>query len=329
MRYGFLIGEISGHIINFGLNVWNWITVELPQIIQSIVDWFAQLPGRIWDWLFSVALKIAEWGINVYNTASTWIMNTINSIIDWFAQLPGRIWDWLCNAAVKIAEWGVNTYNTAVNWISNTVSAVIDWFAQLPGRIWIWLCNTITNVVNWGKDMANKAKQAAQDLFNNVVNTIKELPNKMLNIGKNIVEGIWNGIKNAKDWIINNIKNFARGIFDGMKNALGIHSPSTLFRDGIGRFIPQGVAVGIEADTDEALKAVNAMNDDIINEMNRAVAVETGSINAKASVKANNSMMNIIQATFNIDGSIEADGEIFGRILTPHVTRTLRTAGVV
>ena len=151
----------------------------------------------------------------------------------------------------------------------------------------------------------------------------------MLNIGKNIVEGIWNGIKNAKDWIINNIKNLAKGIVDGMKNALGIHSPSTLFRDGIGKFIPRGVAVGIEADTDEALKAVNAMNNDIINEMNRAVAVETGSINAKASVKSNNSMMNIIQATFNIDGSIEADGETFGRILTPHVTRTLRTAGVV
>ena len=43
---GLLIGQILGHILNFGLNVWNWVTVELPQIIQGIIDWFAQLPRK-------------------------------------------------------------------------------------------------------------------------------------------------------------------------------------------------------------------------------------------------------------------------------------------
>lgn len=69
------------------------------------------------------------------------------------------------------------------------------------------------------------------------------------------------------------------------------------------------------------------MNDEIMSEMNRAVAFETGSINAKASVKSNNSMLNIIQATFNIDGSVEIDGQKTGRILTPYMTKTLRTGG--
>lgn len=301
--------------------------MELPQIIQNIIDWFAQLPEKIGEWLSNTANRIAEWGLNIYNAATTWVENTINSIIDWFAQLPERIGEWLSNTVNNIADWASNVYNTAINWISNTINEIIDWFTQLPGRIATWLTNTINNIISWGKDMINKGKQAAQELVNNIVNTVKELPGKMLEIGKNIVAGICNGILGAKDWMMDKVKSFTKGIFDGMKNALGIHSPSTLFRDGIGRFIPQGVAVGIEADTDEALKAVNAMNDNIINEMNRAVAVETGSINAKASVKANNSMMYIIQATFNIDGSIEADGETFGRILTPHVAKTLRTAG--
>lgn len=176
--------------------------------------------------------------------------------------------------------------------------------------------------------MANKGRQAAQDLFNNIINTIKELPGRMLDIGKNIVEGIWNGIKNAWGWMKQKVGEFAKGIFDGMKNALGIHSPSTLFRDGIGKFIPQGVAVGIEADTDSALRAIDKMNDDIISEMNRAVAVEEGSINAKASVKSNNSMLNIIKATFNIDGSVDIDGQKAGRLVAPAVSKTLRAGGV-
>ena len=127
--------------------------------------------------------------------------------------------------------------------------------------------------------------------------------------------------------IVEKVKELARGILDGMKSALGIHSPSKLFKDEVGRFIPQGVAVGIEADTDSALKAIDNMNDDIISEMNKAVAYETGSINAKASVKSNNSMLNVIQASISLDGSVEIEGQKAGKILTPYITKTLRTGG--
>lgn len=73
---------------------------------------------------------------------------------------------------------------------------------------------------------------------------------------------------------------------------------------------------------------LDSLNNEIIAKMNRAVSLETGSINAKASVKANNSMLNVIQANFNIDGSINIDGQRAGRILTPYMTKTLRTGGV-
>ena len=66
----------------------------------------------------------------------------------------------------------------------------------------------------------------------------------MLEIGRNIVEGLWNGIKNATSWIIDKVKSFAKGILDGKKNALGIHSPSALFRDEVGKFMAEGIGVG-------------------------------------------------------------------------------------
>lgn len=85
---GVLIGQILGHIANFGVNAWNWITTELPKIIQGIIQWFAELPGNIWNWLCNVVNKIVEWGQNTWNTATTWVSNTINAIVNWFAQLP-------------------------------------------------------------------------------------------------------------------------------------------------------------------------------------------------------------------------------------------------
>lgn len=324
---GYHLGLILGNIKKFGIDLWNWVTVDLPQIIQSIIDWFASLPGKIQEWLTNVINNIREWGTNIYNTTSEWISNTIDSMVDWFSQLPGRIQEWTSNTYNKIADWITNIYNTVTGWISRTIESVVNWFKQLPGRIWTWLMDVISKVKNWGTDLANKAKEAAQNMFNTIVDTIQGLPDRMMNIGKNIVEGLWNGIKNAKDWMKQKVGEFANGVLDGMKDSLGIHSPSTKARDLVGKFIPQGVAVGVEANTDSALRAIDNMNDDIMSEMNKAVAFETGSVNARASVKSNNSMLNVIQAAFNIDGSIDIDGQKAGRILTPYMSKTLRTGG--
>lgn len=73
---------------------------------------------------------------------------------------------------------------------------------------------------------------------------------------------------------------------------------------------------------------LDRLNNDIIYEMNRAISMETGSINAKASVKSNNSMLNVIQATFSIDGSVDIDGRKAGRILAPEVCRTIKVGGL-
>lgn len=313
------------------VNGWNAIvsffTQTIPQWIQNVINWFQNLPYMMGYLIGQILGKIIQFGVNVWNWITVTLPNIIQGIIDWFSQLPGRIWEWLLKTIIDIINWGQNVKESAVNKVSEMINTVIEYFKSLPGNIWTWLLNTLIKIGQFAKNMATKGKEGASNLFNNIVNTLKSLPQKMWNIGKNIVEGIWNGIKNAKDWVIRKVKEFAKGIFNGMKDALGIHSPSTLFRDGIGKFIPQGVAVGIEADTDSALKAIDKMNDDILNKMNRAVSVETGSINADASVKANNSMINIIQATFNIDGSVDIDGQKAGRLITPYVTKTLRGAG--
>ena len=243
---GIFIGQVFGHIANFGVNAWNWVTTELPQIIQGIIQWFAELPGNIWNWLVETANKIAEWGKNIWDTATTWVSNTINNIVNWFAELPGRIWSWLLNTINNVVTWGQEIWKKATTAISNTINDVVNWFAQLPGRIWSWLLTTVNNIVNWGTDIANKGKEAAQNLFDNIVNTVKEIPGKMLEIGKNIIEGLWNGITGMGSWIKDKISGFAGGIIDGFKKTFGIHSPSLVMNKEIGKYLALGLGQGFE-----------------------------------------------------------------------------------
>lgn len=325
------INNFIENVKSFFVDGWNSIvsffTETIPQWIQTVTIWIQQLPYNIGQIIGRIIGHIMNFGASIWNWITVDLPQIIQGIVEWFAQLPGRIWECLLNIINSVIEWGTNVYNTATEWISNTINSIVDWFVRLPGRIWTCLTNVINTVISWGRNLASRGLEAARNLFNNIVNTITSLPGQMLSLGENIVRGIWDGMGNLKNWIVEKVKELARGILDGMKSALGIHSPSKLFKDEVGRFIPQGVAVGIEADTDSALKAIDNMNDDIISEMNKAVAYETGSINAKASVKSNNSMLNVIQASISLDGSVEIEGQKAGKILTPYITKTLRTGG--
>ena len=132
-------------------------------------------------------------------------------------------------------------------------------------------------IKHWGE-----VKQFAINIFSGIANFFGGIANKiggffsgMFDVGRNIVTGIWNGIVNAKDWLMNKVKSFATGIINGIKSTLGIHSPSTKARDLIGKQLPAGIAIGVEANTDSALKSIDNMNDEIMDRMKQAVNIET------------------------------------------------------
>ena len=73
---------------------------------------------------------------------------------------------------------------------------------------------------------------------------------------------------------------------------------------------------------------LSELNKNIISKMNKAVAIETGSINATASVKSNNSILNVINLTAKIDGSVEMNNQKLGRLVAPEVCKTIKAGGL-
>lgn len=88
---GIAIGHILANIVNFGYNVWVWITTELPRIIQGIVDWFAQLPSRIWEWLTKVVSDFVQWGSDMIAKVQEIVPTIIDGITTFFEELPRKI----------------------------------------------------------------------------------------------------------------------------------------------------------------------------------------------------------------------------------------------
>ncbi|MFR8841005.1 MAG: hypothetical protein ACLVHH_01205 [Faecalibacillus intestinalis] len=87
-----------------------------------------------------------------------------------------------------------------------------------------------------------------------IVDGIKHSFSESTNVGVNLVKGLWNGINSVKDWILGKIKGFGDAVLNGLKSFFGIHSPSKVMADEVGKYLPQGIAVGIEANAKRYFK---------------------------------------------------------------------------
>ena len=99
-----------------------------------------------------------------------------------------------------------------------------------------------------------------------MVNGIKSLPDKILSIGSDIVHGLWNGISGAAGWLKDKIMGFGNGIIKGFKKAFGINSPSKVMRDQVGKWLPPGIAEGIEKNAKVAQKAMRKLSNSLLAE---------------------------------------------------------------
>ncbi|GIM47041.1 hypothetical protein DNHGIG_25900 [Collibacillus ludicampi] len=121
-----------------------------------------------------------------------------------------------------------------IGWIIMGVIAIVALLVAAWKRDWGHIREHTHNVVEW-------IKQKFQDM----VEWFKSLPGKMKEIGTNIVHGIWEGIKSLSGWLKSNVLGWIKEVVPApIAKALGIHSPSRVMMEH-GRFIAQGLAVGM------------------------------------------------------------------------------------
>ena len=106
----------------------------MPAIIQAILDWFIQLPGRIWECLKQTITDIKNWGQQIWEETKTSVSNTINEVSKWFSQLPGRIWEWLLQTISIIQNWGQQVWDNVKTTMSNMIDIAVEWISQLPRK---------------------------------------------------------------------------------------------------------------------------------------------------------------------------------------------------
>ena len=112
-----------------------------------------------------------------------------------------------------------------------------------------------------GQGMIENSDQlvsAGEDAMENFRKVMLELLLSMgKSMGKNLISGMLQGWKENIAWVETQFVQSGGGLVGALKRSFGIHSPSTVFRDEVGRYMAQGIGVGFTEEMAQVTRQVN------------------------------------------------------------------------
>ncbi len=107
--------------------------------------------------------------------------------------------------------------------------------------------------------MSDLVKQAA-GLGSRILHALGDFASMLVNKGKDLIRGLWNGIIASGPWLADKISGFGKAyVLDPIKGALGIHSPSKLMADEVGKWIPPGIVEGAQDNAGPLTNMINGL----------------------------------------------------------------------
>lgn len=259
--------SVAGDVVSALVDKFNEIVsgidwVALQDTFSSLFQWFIENG----DWLIGIIAGIAG-GLLAWNVA-TMIQGLVSSFGSWSSAIGSAKTAFEALNKVMAA----NKMTIIITLVAGIITALITlWntnedFRNAVISIWENIKNAFITAYNaitgaWASitTFFSEKWTAIKNVFANAPATFKQ-------IGTNIVNGIKNGITNAWSNLVSTVKNKISGLVSNIKGLLGIHSPSKVMRDEVGKMITAGLAEGIEDGMTEVQKTAQDLNDMILAE---------------------------------------------------------------
>jgi len=272
------IGEFAAMIIPLIVDT---VVSTLPKLLQAAINIVVTLAGMLIKYL----PELIPAAIGMILTLVQGLVNNLPLLIDTAIDLILAIVDGLIASLPIIIEMAPQIIEALINGIVYAIPQLLEaaWAIIIalinylldPNNLVTLARAGISIIIAIGKGIIDNVKNLI-DVVPKIFNAVKDAfaNSGWIDIGKNMINGIITGVKNAIPAMIETLKNAGRKGLDAVKDFFKIKSPSRLFRDEVGQYIPQGIAVGVEnemPDTADRIKKSikdNTDVDDMVNGFN-------------------------------------------------------------
>lgn len=230
-------------IITTGVELLSSLVEELPTIIENIVAVLPEIIKSIIDTITTLLPQIVEAGVKLFTSLITNLPSIIATILTAIPKIVGDIVTAFLGLIPQIVTTGFNLLTSLITDLPSIISHLV---AAMP------------------------------QIISGMVGALMQGVSAFVEVGKNLIRGIWEGIKSVGSWLADQVTNFIGGIVDGIKSFFGIQSPSKLMAQEVGKFLPMGIAKGINENAASVTKAMEDLTD-----------IATGTANADFKIKSN------------------------------------------
>jgi murein DD-endopeptidase MepM/ murein hydrolase activator NlpD len=237
-------------------NIYKNTSEKAQETFKEVSDkWSATKDDSQQKWAEIKSDLATKWG-EIYTNVSTKVQETFQSVAD----------KWQASKDDAQTKWGAirdDLTTKAGEIFTNVTNKAQEIVSDLPGK---WESIRTGAAELWGGE---------NGIVKTITNIADDLPDALYTIAYNMLTKIADGIKDNLDAVTTAVGGLVKTLKETFTNALGIHSPSTVFKE-YGYNIVQGLINGLDADS--VMKFVNNMVEDIKS------AFANGNFNLKAAI---------------------------------------------
>lgn len=182
------------------------------------------------------------------------IKTTIGNVLNAIQSVWASIWNAISGVVSTCIQNVRNTISTVLNAISGVWTSVWNRVSSFLGNIWHGITSAVSNGIQSVSNTVGRIKST-------VLGAVSGAGRWLYDTGRQVIQGLINGIGGAFKWVKDTIGNLGKNLIGWAKGVLGIHSPSRIFRDEVGKWIPAGMAQGIDKASGLVADSIDGLTD--------------------------------------------------------------------
>lgn len=254
--------------INGITNIFNGMKDGLQKIFEGLKQYFS----GVWELIKNIFLGAVLLIVDLVTGDFEGLKNDAKAIFDNLKNALQSIWEGIklvFSGALEAIKGFVNAaweniksntsivFNTVKSTISSIWEGIKSFFFTTVENIKTTISNGFENMKNAVSEKMTAAKQTITDIWNEAQKFLEDID--LYEIGKDIIQGLIDGIGSMASALWEKAKAIADMVKNTIRDALDINSPSRVMRDQIGKWIPIGLAEGIEKNINAVVSATNRM----------------------------------------------------------------------
>lgn len=338
LTQGFEENGVSGMIQAAG-NIVNGLFAGMMENAPLLISTGMELLNQFLLGIATGVPALITKGFEIVTQLVLGILQNLPQLITQGAVVITNFVNGLLSSLPSVLQSGVQMILRLVDGIINNLPAIVSAAAQAIARFVASVASNLPQILSTGIKIIGKLASGLIRAIPNLVGKIPQIISAIkdaflsvdwLSVGVNIIKGIASGVASAAEQLVDAAVSAATDALNWVKSKLGIHSPSRVFRDQVGKNMALGIGVGFEDNIPykdmekQANKMVSRIQGAALGVTTSASPTASGYVASRSAVRTTDNS-DLIYAVDRLSRLANRPLEIINKIDSVETSRVLAT----